>query len=176
YASEMMNWGFKTFGVPLGKGSIDLKAIVDILINESKLDRIMLELPVEKEATEAATLKKEDDCVAESVAYGRNILLKDYNYLLFYLPPREHRFPKDTRPGICRSGYFFSVARKSKKPCRITSARLFVGGSGWIRTTEAKMQQIYSLPPLAAREHSHISVIQLRLIAECLIIIPSVSG
>lgn len=79
YASEMMNWGFKTFGVPLGKGSIDLKAIVDILINESKLDRIMLELPVEKEATEAATLKKEDDCVAESVAYARNILLKDYN-------------------------------------------------------------------------------------------------
>ncbi|OUN83204.1 hypothetical protein B5G03_15700 [Gemmiger sp. An50] len=79
YASEMMNWGFKTFGVPLGKGSIDPKAIVDILINESKLDRIMLELPVEKEATEAATLKKEDDCVAERVAYARNILLKDYN-------------------------------------------------------------------------------------------------
>ncbi len=26
------------------------------------------------------------------------------------------------------------------------------GGSGWIRTTEAKMQQIYSLPPLATRE------------------------
>ena len=79
YASEMMNWGFKTFGVPLGKGSIDLKAIADILINESKLDRIKLELPVEKEATEAATLKKEDDCVVESVAYARNVLLKDYN-------------------------------------------------------------------------------------------------
>ena len=65
--------------VDLGKGSIDLKAIADILINESKLDRIMLELPVEKEATEAATLKKEDDCVVESVAYARNVLLKDYN-------------------------------------------------------------------------------------------------
>ena len=32
----------------------------------------------------------------------------------------------------------------------------FVGGSGWIRTTVAEKQQIYSLPPLAAREHSHV--------------------
>ncbi len=33
--------------------------------------------------------------------------------------------------------------------------RIF-GGSGWIRTTEGLSQQIYSLPPLATREHSHI--------------------
>ena len=33
---------------------------------------------------------------------------------------------------------------------------LGTGGSGWIRTTEAKKQQIYSLPPLATREHSLI--------------------
>ena len=33
--------------------------------------------------------------------------------------------------------------------------RIF-GGSGWIRTTEGISQQIYSLPPLATREHSHI--------------------
>ncbi len=32
----------------------------------------------------------------------------------------------------------------------------FSGGRGWIRTTEAKTQQIYSLPPLATRELSHI--------------------
>ena len=30
----------------------------------------------------------------------------------------------------------------------------FFGGRGWIRTIEAKTQQIYSLPPLAARELS----------------------
>ena len=30
-----------------------------------------------------------------------------------------------------------------------------VGGRGWIRTTEVKEQQIYSLPPLATRELSH---------------------
>lgn len=76
YASEMMNWGFKTFGVPLGQGNIDLQAILDILVNESKLDRIMLELPVEKEETEELTLKKEDDCVVESVKYAREVLLK----------------------------------------------------------------------------------------------------
>ena len=34
--------------------------------------------------------------------------------------------------------------------------RLFPGGRGWNRTTEAKTQQIYSLPPLATRELSHI--------------------
>lgn len=76
YASEMMNWGFKTFGVPLGKGVIDLKAILEILVNESKLDRIMLELPVEKEETEDLTLRKEDDCVMESVKYAKELLLK----------------------------------------------------------------------------------------------------
>ena len=32
------------------------------------------------------------------------------------------------------------------------------GGSGWIRTIVAIQQQIYSLPPLAAREHSHIFI------------------
>ena len=30
------------------------------------------------------------------------------------------------------------------------------GGRRWIRTIEAKTQQIYSLPPLATREFSHI--------------------
>ena len=29
------------------------------------------------------------------------------------------------------------------------------GGRGWIRTTEAEKQQIYSLPPLATRELAH---------------------
>ena len=30
-----------------------------------------------------------------------------------------------------------------------------LGGRGWIRTTEAEKQQIYSLPPLATRELAH---------------------
>ena len=32
------------------------------------------------------------------------------------------------------------------------------GGRGWIRTIEAEKQQIYSLPPLATRELSHIQI------------------
>ena len=32
----------------------------------------------------------------------------------------------------------------------------FLGGRGWIRTTEAEKQQIYSLSPLATREHAQI--------------------
>ena len=32
----------------------------------------------------------------------------------------------------------------------------FFGGGRWIRTIEAEKQQIYSLPPLAAREPPHI--------------------
>ena len=43
------------------------------------------------------------------------------------------------------------------------------GGRGWIRTTEAEKQQIYSLSPLATREHAQI---QFSVIADCLYILP----
>ena len=33
------------------------------------------------------------------------------------------------------------------------------GGRRWIRTIEAETQQIYSLPPLATRELSHIHIV-----------------
>lgn len=68
------NWGFKTFGVPLGEGRIDLQAVLDILITNSKLDRIMLEIPVEKMATEKETLAKEDYPVKKSIRYAREVL------------------------------------------------------------------------------------------------------
>ena len=74
YAFTMENWGFKAFGVALGDGMIDLQAILEILVTESRLDRIMLEVPVEKEATEDATLAKEDDFVRRSVLYARDVL------------------------------------------------------------------------------------------------------
>lgn len=74
YAFKMENWGFKSFGVALGDGVIDLKAILKILKEKSKLDRIMLEIPVEKEGTEKATLEKEDDYVRRSVLYARDVL------------------------------------------------------------------------------------------------------
>lgn len=74
YNSSMQNWGFKTFGVPLGDGKIDLFSILDTLVNVSKLDRIMLEIPVEPQGTEEETLKKEDDTVRKSVIYAREVL------------------------------------------------------------------------------------------------------
>lgn len=74
YNSKMMNWGFKTFGVPLGEGKIDLAAVVDILVNDSGLDRIMLEIPVEKCDTEKETLEHEEDTVRKSVRYAREEL------------------------------------------------------------------------------------------------------
>ena len=46
----------------------------------------------------------------------------------------------------------------------------FFGGRGWIRTTEAEKQQIYSLSPLATREHAHILF---TVIADCLYILSS---
>lgn len=43
-----------------------------------------------------------------------------------------------------------------KATCRNKS--LFSGGGRWIRTIEAEKQQIYSLPPLAAREFHHMKL------------------
>ena len=49
---------------------------------------------------------------------------------------------------------------KLKMPDKTKNQRNFYaglfGGRGWIRTTEAEKQQIYSLSPLATREHAHI--------------------
>ena len=43
-----------------------------------------------------------------------------------------------------------------KKTGKFHSKLAGFGGRGWIRTTEAEKQQIYSLPPLATRELVHI--------------------
>ena len=46
--------------------------------------------------------------------------------------------------------------QKCNKKVQTSIRSDFSGGRGWIRTIEAKQQQIYSLPPLATRELSHI--------------------
>ena len=46
--------------------------------------------------------------------------------------------------------------KATNKNDRRDTTVVLVGGRGWIRTIEAKTQQIYSLPPLATRELSHI--------------------
>lgn len=62
------------------------------------------------------------------------------------------------------------VLGNQKELLNFRSAALFVGGRGWIRTTEAEKQQIYSLSPLATREHAQI---QFSVIADCLYILSS---
>ena len=57
---------------------------------------------------------------------------------------------------------------KTKSPAYFRTLSIF-GGRGWIRTTEAEKQQIYSLSPLATREHAHI---QFFAVADCLYILP----
>ena len=58
---------------------------------------------------------------------------------------------------------------KQKTACVSLRWRSFYG-RGWIRTTEAEKQQIYSLSPLATREHAHILF---AVIADCLYILSS---
>ena len=54
----------------------------------------------------------------------------------------------------------FSNPKKTKNPNPSPIGNRFgfflFGGRGWIRTTEAEKQQIYSLSPLATREHAQI--------------------
>ncbi len=74
YDMKMENWGFKSYGVALGEGVIDLKAALDILVNEAHLDRIMLEIVSEPQATETETLALEEANVRRSSQFAREVL------------------------------------------------------------------------------------------------------
>ena len=73
--------------------------------------------------------------------------------------PRRGFFPRRTvrrvdavriHPPSLREGYY-----KTETPVPGSDTGV-LGGRGWIRTTEAEKQQIYSLSPLATREHAQI--------------------
>ena len=51
---------------------------------------------------------------------------------------------------------YVSLTFAQKKTASVSLPWRFFHGRGWIRTTEAEKQQIYSLSPLATREHAHI--------------------
>ncbi len=71
YALEMTNYGFKVSGCVIGEGVIDLDRIFDIIVARSKLDRLILEIPVEKEMSESASLEKEEEIIKKSVDFVR---------------------------------------------------------------------------------------------------------
>ena len=58
----------------LGDGTIDLLRALELIRGKSNLDRLILEIPVEEERDEAATLEKEDDFIQRSVGYARDVL------------------------------------------------------------------------------------------------------
>ena len=51
---------------------------------------------------------------------------------------------------------YVSLTFAQKKTASVSLHQRFFHGRGWIRTTEAEKQQIYSLSPLATREHAQI--------------------
>ena len=63
-----------------------------------------------------------------------------------------------------RDSFCFPKNTKNPNPSPIGNRFGFFlfGGRGWIRTTEAEKQQIYSLSPLATREHAHIHLLHIR--------------
>ena len=73
-----------------------------------------------------------DFCVAKIAATANQVFAAQKAVRLSALAPNINRHPK---------GCLFMF-----------------GGRGWIRTTEAEKQQIYSLPPLATRELAHIKL------------------
>jgi sugar phosphate isomerase/epimerase len=74
YDMKMMNWGFKSYGVPLGEGVIDLAAVLAIVVEKSHLERITLEIVSEPKEDEAKTLAWEEESVARSYRYARDVL------------------------------------------------------------------------------------------------------
>ena len=86
--------------------------------------------------------------------------------------PRRGFFPA----GLFGGSMLFESARmKTQTFCKQKTASASLHGRsfygrGWIRTTEAEKQQIYSLSPLATREHAHILF---AVIADCLYILSS---
>lgn len=77
YAIQMTNYGCKVCGVALGQGNIDLAAGLKILRENTSLDKIILELPIEARGDEVLTLQIEDQIVARSVDYTREMLRID---------------------------------------------------------------------------------------------------
>ena len=75
-----------------------------------------------------------------------------------------------TGPQLFESTRMTTQSFCKQKPASVSLRWRSFYGRGWIRTTEAEKQQIYSLSPLATREHAHILF---AVIADCLYILSS---
>ncbi len=69
YNIEMTNYGCKISGTSLGKGNLPLHEILDYILNNSSLEKLVLEIPIEASGDEPDTLSKEENAVKDSLNY-----------------------------------------------------------------------------------------------------------
>jgi sugar phosphate isomerase/epimerase len=66
--------GYRISGVPLGRGWLDARAVLEVVSQGGRHPNVLLELWVDPAETQEATLCKEDDWVCQSVTYARDQL------------------------------------------------------------------------------------------------------
>ncbi len=74
YAMKQTNYGAKIAGVALGEGCIDLPAALRLIRATGRLDRLVLEIPIEAAGSATVALAHEDRCVRRSVTYASRLL------------------------------------------------------------------------------------------------------
>ncbi len=73
-ATERRGVGFYVAGRPLGKGVIDMAAVLRAVRAAGRAPHVLLELWMDFAQDEATTLRQEEEWAAESVAYARSII------------------------------------------------------------------------------------------------------
>jgi len=66
--------GFTIFGVPLGRGLIDVKAVLDIIKECNRDPNIIIEQWMERKGSEEETLQEEERWLKESISFLRSVL------------------------------------------------------------------------------------------------------
>jgi sugar phosphate isomerase/epimerase len=66
--------GFTIFGVPLGKGMVDVKAVINAIEKSGRQPNVLLEQWMDKRDNEEETLKEEQRWMKESVRFLRSVI------------------------------------------------------------------------------------------------------
>jgi sugar phosphate isomerase/epimerase len=74
YMLSMTNFGCKIYGTALGCGILPLKEMYQKIVDQGKLGKLILEIPVEAESQIEATLAKEQQAIEASIEYCRKEL------------------------------------------------------------------------------------------------------
>lgn len=74
YMLSMTNFGCKIHGTALGEGILPLRQMYEKIVDQGKLDRLILEIPIEAEPNVDSTLAKEQQAIEASIEYCRKEL------------------------------------------------------------------------------------------------------